>query len=96
MATRVGVQVHPEDNVVTVVEAASAGDTIEFRTPDGTRRIMAADAIPFGHKAAIVDIAPGQRVVKYRETIGTASEAIGAGRHLHAHNVRSAVQGSAR
>jgi altronate dehydratase len=96
MATRVGVQVHPDDNVVTVVEGASAGDTIEFRTPDGPRRITAGDPIPQGHKLAIVDIAPGERVVKYRETIGTASLAIRAGQHVHAHNVRSAVQGGAR
>jgi altronate dehydratase len=96
MATRVGVQVHPEDNVVTVVEAASAGDTIEFRSPEGACRITAGDPIPFGHKIAIVDIAPGEKVVKYNETIGTASQAIGAGQHVHAHNVRSAVQGGAR
>jgi altronate dehydratase small subunit len=96
MATRVAVQVHPDDNVVTVVEAASAGDTIEFRAPDGARRITAGDPIPFGHKIAIVDIAPGEKVVKYNETIGSASQAIQAGRHVHAHNVRSAVQGGAR
>lgn len=93
---KTGVLIHPADNVVTVVEEVSPGDVVQYVTPDGPRHVTAADAVPFGHKVALADLASGEKVVKYNEVIGTASEAIARGRHVHAHNVRSAVQGGAR
>ena len=96
MNVKTGVLINPADNVVTVVEEVSPGEVIRYMTPDGSQEVTAADAIPFGHKVALADLAAGQRVVKYNEVIGTASEPIARGRHVHAHNVKSAVQGAAR
>ena len=89
----IGIQIDPADNVVTVVEQTEPGDTIEYRTPGSHARLESLDAVPFGHKVAISDVRPGEEIVKYNQTIGTASELIGKGRHVHVHNVRSAVQG---
>ena len=93
---KIGIQIHPADNVVTVVDQVSPGDVIQYVTPDGHREVTAADAVPFGHKVALADLAAGESIVKYDEVIGTASEPIARGRHVHAHNVRSAVQGAER
>lgn len=96
MADRIGIQITPNDNVVTVVEEALPGDTVRYMTPEGHREIAALEAIPFGHKVAVRDIRPGERVVKYDEAIGTASRLVRGGEHVHAHNVRSTVQGSTK
>jgi altronate dehydratase len=93
MTKKIAIQVNAADNVVTVVEDASCGDEVQYMTADGPRRIVLVEAVPMGHKAAVGEIAPGDPVVKYNQPIGTASKAIQKGRHVHDHNVRSAVQG---
>ncbi len=96
MAVKIAIQIDPSDNVVTVVEAASPGDVIEYASPDGPRRITAAESIPACHKIAIREIPPEEPILKYGQPIGTASQAIDLGRHVHVQNVRSAVQGAER
>ena len=46
-----------------------------------------------GHKYAARAIAAGERVIKYGQVIGIAKCDIGAGEHVHTHNVRSALSG---
>jgi altronate dehydratase len=93
MTEKIAIQINARDNVVTVVEDASAGDDVQYITPQGPRRIVLLEAVPMGHKAAVCDLAAGDPVVKYNQPIGTASKPIEKGRHVHDHNVRSAVQG---
>lgn len=50
-------------------------------------RCVAVTDIPRGHKIALRDLASGQRVRKYGQTIGYISEAAPAGSHLHVHNL---------
>ncbi len=96
MSKRIGIQIDPKDNVVTVMEEAASGDEIEYVTVEGSRQVTTREAIPMGHKVALRDLAVGEPIVKYCQTIGTASAAIAQGRHVHTHNVRSAVQGAQR
>jgi altronate dehydratase small subunit len=96
MAERIAIQVSPGDNVVTLVDEARAGDVIRYVTPEGCRELVALEAVPFGHKVALADLAAGQEVIKYDEVIGTTSRAVRRGEHVHVHNVRSAVQGSSQ
>lgn len=96
MNRRIGIQIDPGDNVVTVVEEAARGDAVSYVTPQGSREIAALESIPFGHKIAMEEIPPGERIIKYHEVIGTASRAIKQGEHVHVHNVHSAVQGAAK
>lgn len=96
MTPRLAIQIHASDNVVTLVDEARAGDRVRFMTADGPRELPVLDDVPFGHKVAVRDIAPGERIVKYNEPIGRASRAIRAGEHVHVHNVESSVQGGAK
>ena len=53
----------------------------------------AGEAVPFGHKMALVDIAGGGKVIKYGAPIGLASCDIAAGEHVHGHNLNTGLGG---
>jgi hypothetical protein len=93
MRERTGIRIAPADNVVTVVEEADPGDRIRYAAEGGERHVTAVDRIPPGHKVAVDTISPGAKILKYNQTIGTASAEIREGQHVHVHNVRSAVEG---
>ena len=48
------------------------------------------EAVPFGHKLALTDIAAGQQIIEYGQPVGIAIKDIRQGDHVHVHNVRSA------
>lgn len=77
---RLSLKVHDDDNVVTLLDM----NTTCAQIADGTR---IATGIPFGHKAALCDIATGAKVVKYGVVIGHAKCPITRGEHVHVHNV---------
>lgn len=80
-------QIHPDDSVAVALETIAAGTTIaEFG-------VAVVDDIPQGHKFALRAIAAGEPVIKYGAVIGLAGETIAAGRHVHAHNLKSALAG---
>jgi altronate dehydratase len=74
-----------QDNVATALEALEPGRELIVRSGTVTVR----DAIPRGHKVALMAIDAGAAVIKYGSPIGTASAAIEAGSHVHTHNVAS-------
>ncbi|MBR6470145.1 MAG: altronate dehydratase, partial [Lachnospiraceae bacterium] len=57
--------------------------------------VTSLEKIPCGHKIAIRDISAGEQVVKYGTVIGTASENIPAGSHVHTHNLKTTLSGKA-
>ena len=65
------------DNVATALQALQPGQVVD------------AGPIAPGHKIALRAIAVGEPVIKYGSPIGTASTPIGAGAHVHTHNVAS-------
>ena len=73
------------DNVATALQPLQAGQVI---TAGGTT-ITVTEPIASGHKVALRAIALGEPVLKYGSPIGTASEPIAAGSHVHTHNVAS-------
>lgn len=74
------------DNVVTnVADEIPAGTEVDVK---GTV-IETVDDIPYGHKIALRPIAEGEDVIKYGLSIGSATEDIPAGSHVHIHNVES-------
>ena len=85
--------VHDEgDSVgVVVVEGLKAGQTLTGWIMDQDRMIEfdARSDIPIGHKLAIRPIAEGDAIIKYGVDIGRAVKPIGAGEHLHVHNVKT-------
>lgn len=53
--------------------------------------LESAEGIPAGHKFALIDISAGEKIIKYGDPIGTATEVIPKGAHVHTHNVRTAL-----
>ncbi|MFO0810062.1 MAG: altronate dehydratase family protein [Gemmataceae bacterium] len=79
------VHLRPEDNVAVAAKPFSPGLELTF---DG-RTLVVTGRVGLGHKFAVRDIAAGEPVLKYGQTIGFASTDIPAGTHVHVHNVRA-------
>lgn len=77
--------IHANDNVAVALTDLPVGLTV---TLEG-RPLALVDAVPFGHKVALTDIAQGTPVVKYGESIGLATCPIRRGQHVHVHNIAS-------
>ena len=81
----------PEDHVGVATRALRAGEAL-----DG---VFVAEDIPAGHKVATRSLAAGDIVRKYGQPIGQATRDIGAGAHVHVHNLvatRPAEGGASR
>jgi len=74
------------DDVAVATRELAVGERFSH---DG-RQIEVCEPIPVGHKVALAPIDRGSAVRKYGEVIGTATAPIGAGAHVHVHNVVSA------
>ena len=78
-------RLHPADNVLTVIRALEAGESIWV----GGEAVTVTARLPLGHKIAARAIAAGEKIVKYGAPIGSATQAIAPGDHVHTHNLRS-------
>ena len=76
-----------DDDVAMVIRDVAAGETIAVHIGEEILKITAVTAIPAGHKIALRDFKRGDRVLKYGEVIGNASEDIPTGAHVHVHNL---------
>nr|WP_264167792.1 galactarate dehydratase [Halomonas sp. SBBP1] len=79
--TRV-IRIHPNDNVAIVVEP---GGLAEGAVIEG--EVTTTMAVPQGHKVALVDLAEGERIIRYGEVIGTAATPIPRGGHVSETNL---------
>jgi len=77
------------DNVATLLGPVTAGGEVVVDAAHGEVRIRALEPIALGHKIALADVAPGDRIVKYGECIGQATAPIARGAWVHVHNLRS-------
>ena len=75
----------PDDNVIVACRFIRAGETVHF----AGRSVIAAHDTETGHKIACMPIARGQPVIKYSAPIGSATQEITTGEHVHLHNMRS-------
>ena len=73
------IRLHPNDDVLIARTQLVSGSLV-----DG---IPIKGLIPAGHKIAAHAIAPGAPVRRYNQVIGFASKPIGAGEHIHSHNL---------
>ncbi|MDR2528475.1 MAG: UxaA family hydrolase [Synergistaceae bacterium] len=76
-----------KDNVAVVIHDVAAGDTVMVQRESETLRLLAATAVPAGHKIALRGFEKNDPVLKYGEVIGNASERIPTGTHVHVHNL---------
>ncbi|HEY0791078.1 MAG TPA: altronate dehydratase family protein, partial [Chthoniobacterales bacterium] len=78
------IRLHPADDVVIAAAELPAGTWLE------SERVAVTEAIPPGHKIAARAVEAGAPVRKYDQIIGFATRAIGAGSHVHTHNLAMA------
>jgi (2R)-sulfolactate sulfo-lyase subunit alpha len=76
---------HPDDNVLVLAEAISAGQAIEI---DGAS-LAAPHDVAVGHKIARHALAVGDKVLKYGAPIGSMTAPAAPGAHVHMHNMKS-------
>lgn len=79
MTDRRHIKLDPRDNVTTLLD-----EDVNASTLEGGGAV--AKGVPFGHKAALIDIPEGAEIVKYGVTIGRARRPISTGEHVHVHN----------
>ena len=77
-----------KDNVVTAVNDFKAGEEVTVLFKNSKNVYKCNQDIPFGHKVAIMQIAKGDKIIKYGEAIGKASVDIMTGDWVHIHNVK--------
>lgn len=78
-----------QDNVATAVEDIGAGEQIGLDLAGKVIILPVIQNIPFGHKVALISIPCGSQVIKYGESIGTATQDIRPGEHIHVQNLAS-------
>jgi (2R)-sulfolactate sulfo-lyase subunit alpha len=85
-----------DDNVAIVLQPVVAGESVVIKTPGGAIEVAALEPIALCHKIALVDLAPGDIVIKYGQCIGEATAPIRRGGWVHVHNLRSRRAQAAR
>jgi hypothetical protein len=78
-------KINPADNVLIVKNNITPGDEEQV----GDIKITFDKAIGFGHKIAGKNISKGEKVIKFGVPIGSATEDIPIGSHVHLHNLKS-------
>lgn len=73
------------DNVAICCAPAEKGEAVMI----GRRKIKLLADIGVGHKLAITAIEYGSKILKYGVSIGSATEEIAKGDHVHLHNMKS-------
>jgi len=77
------------DNVATAVKDLRSHEKILIDLFGKDIEVVLNSDIPFGHKFAIKDIDKRQQIIKYKESIGQATQNIKIGDYVHVHNVIS-------
>jgi altronate dehydratase small subunit len=78
------------DNVGVCLADGKTGEKVSLKAKDGVESgtINLEEDTPFAHKVALIDISQGEKIIKYGETIGAATQAIKAGHWVHTHNMK--------
>ncbi len=84
--------VHNEGDAVAVAVQDVEPGKVQAIYMDSDRAVIirVAEAIPLGHKVALVAFREGDEVIEYGVRIGVTRQPISAGQHVHVHNIRSA------
>jgi len=79
------IKINPNDNVAVAFEDITKGHIVFG--------VEALCDIPAGHKIALSDISIGEQVIKYGYPIGSATDDIRLGEHVHSHNLKTNLSG---
>ena len=84
------VQITPRDMVAVALQPLAAGEAVSY----GAGEVTPLVDIPMGHKVALRDIKKDEPVIKYGFPIGSATEDIPRGGHVHSHNLHTLLSGA--
>lgn len=89
MELKLALKVDDLDNVATIfANGIVDGMEVEVRDKKGQSEVITVHGdVPYGHKIALRDIAKGEPIMKYGESIGAASHDIKKGDYVHIHNM---------
>lgn len=76
---------HPDDTVLVCIRAISPGNVVAI----DQLVVNAPAAVQVGHKVARQAFKPGDKVFKYGVPIGSVTQAVQPGEHVHSHNMKS-------
>jgi (2R)-sulfolactate sulfo-lyase subunit alpha len=84
--------IHNEgDHVAVAVQDVEPGEQAAvYMDSDRAVTVRVREAIPLGHKVALIDLDEGAEVIEYGVQIGVTRQPIAAGQLVHVHNLRSA------
>ncbi len=80
------IKLHPSDNVVVALDTLEVGEKVFIEDIGLVQQVK--NKIPYGHKVCIEEIKKDEKILKYGECMGIATEDIKVGEHVHVHNVR--------
>lgn len=79
------IQIHPDDNVCVVTRPLAAGTELTC----GDVRFTLKKRCPLGSKLALKPLSAGDKVIKFGEPIGSMTQKVDLGGHIHTHNLES-------
>ena len=82
-------QINPTDNTAVMLEDGAPAAVVQVISAGQATTINLTQAIAYGHKVALADIAQNAPVFKYGIRIGHATQPICAGDWVHLHNCAS-------
>lgn len=74
-----------KDNVLVACRQIEAQEAVQIEG----RSVVIDQTLLLGHKIARLAISPGEKIMKYGAPIGSATQAISVGEHVHVHNMKS-------
>lgn len=83
------IRIHADDNVAVAVRPLVVGERIEVAGAS----VAVRDAVPAGHKISLRALDVGEPVIKYGFPIGAVTAPIAAGEWVHAHNLKTRLEG---
>jgi altronate dehydratase small subunit len=82
-------QIHPNDNVATLLDDAPIGPVEQVVPSKSCRELTALEPIARGHKIALTDLSVGAAVIKFGSRIGHCIQPVQRGGWVHLHNLAS-------
>ena len=73
------------DNVLVVCDNLKKGEVFHY----GKLSYSITEDVSLGHKIAFKAIKKGEKIIKFKMSIGSATKDINAGEHIHLHNIKS-------
>ena len=83
---------HTGDHVGVAVTEIKQGEAVEGVFMDTDKRVTVTSNgdIPLWHKIALVDLKPGDAVIKYSVQVAVVTQPIKVGDYVHTQNIRTA------